>query len=146
MSRLATILLVEDSDHDIEIIKINFKKHKIKNPLIVIKDGESAINYINGEGQYSDRELPDLILLDINLPRYNGKEVLARVKANDLSKKIPVVMLTTSAMEKDIQESYDLGAAGYIRKPVDFEGIQKVVSTINDYWLGIVVLPITEKN
>ena len=141
MQKLANILLVEDSAQDIEIIKINFKKQKIHNPLNVVQDGEAALAYLSGKKPYENRILPDLVLLDINLPRYNGKEVLAQIKADTALRKIPVVMLTTSTTDLDIQESYDLGAAGYIRKPVDLEGIQNVVSTIKNYWFGVVVLP-----
>lgn len=145
MNKLAHILLVEDNEEDVEIIKINFKKEKISNPMTVVSDGETALNFLFGDGEFTERILPDLVLLDINIPRIDGKEVLSKIKADQKLKKIPVVMLTTSKNQEDVDDCYSWGAAGYIRKPVDFEGIKKVVKLIDEYWFGIVTLPTKPK-
>ena len=141
MNRAINILLVEDNEGDIILTLEAFKEARIHNNVDVVKDGEKAIQYLRKEGQYIHSYTPDLILLDINLPRLDGKEVLAYIKNDDVLKSIPVVMLTTSDSEKDIMDSYLRHANCYITKPVGFEHFMQVVLTIKDFWISIVRLP-----
>lgn len=133
------ILLVEDNEGDIILTIEALKESKIRNKVSIVKDGEQAINRLCQTGA----ELPDLILMDINLPRINGKEVLAKIKNHDRLKVIPVVMLTTSSAEKDIMESYSNHANCYITKPVDINKFLTVIHSIEDFWLTIVKIPKT---
>ena len=115
---------------------------RIHNVVTVLKDGQEAIDYLTKSGDYTDAILPDLILLDINLPKVDGKEVLSFIKNDPKLKRIPVVMLTTSSSEKDVIESYDSHANCYITKPVDVNKFFEVVKTIEDFWISIVRLPL----
>lgn len=135
------ILLVEDNPGDVRLTMEAFKDGKVGNPMDVVKDGVEALAYLGQEGAYRDKPLPDLILLDLNLPRMDGREVLAAIKADDRLKRIPVVVLTTSAAEQDVQKSYSLQASCFITKPVDFNKFAEVVRNIDAFWLSIVTLP-----
>lgn len=135
------ILLVEDNPGDIRLTQMALSTAKVLNTMIVIEDGESAIEYLERRGRYATARRPDLILLDLNLPRLSGREVLARIKADDELKTIPVVILTTSENETDILDSYRHYANCYVTKPLDFAQFGKVVRTIEDFWFSIVRLP-----
>ncbi|MPM97728.1 Response regulator rcp1 [bioreactor metagenome] len=135
------ILLVEDSKGDVGLIEEVFEDAKIRNNLRVVEDGEEAILYLRGEGQFSGVLRPDIILLDLNLPKKDGREVLEEIKNDDDLKNIPVVVLTTSKAEADILKSYNLHANAYVTKPVDFDQFIKVIKSIEDFWLEVVRLP-----
>ncbi len=140
----AQILLVEDNRMDVELTLDAFKEAHFGNSIHVCADGEEALNYLLGNGQYSDRDqfpLPDLILLDLNLPKVNGHEVLKEIKAKPFLKRIPVVVLTSSKDEGDRARSYDSGVNSYLVKPVSFEGFLQVVKEVADYWLVLNVAP-----
>lgn len=135
------ILLVEDNPADVRLMKEALKDSKVRNLLHVVEDGVEAMSYLRQEGKYSNVAAPDIILLDLNLPKKSGIEVLSEIKENDELKKIPVVVLTTSSAEEDIVKSYNLHANCFITKPVDLEQFIKVVRTTEDFWLTIVKLP-----
>jgi CheY-like chemotaxis protein len=141
MKKEISILLVEDNEGDIILTLEALKEAKIHNEINVVRDGDAALQYLGKEGQYKDVETPDLILLDINLPKVDGIEVLAKIKSNEDLMVIPVVMLTTSDSEKDIFQSYQSHANCYITKPVNFENFMDVIQTIKDFWINIVKLP-----
>ena len=141
MKKEISILLVEDNEGDIILTLEALKEAKIYNEINVVRDGDAALQYLNKEGEYQDAETPDLILLDINLPKMDGIEVLAKIKSNEGLMVIPVVMLTTSDSEKDIFQSYQSHANCYITKPVNFENFMDVIQTIKDFWINIVKLP-----
>ena len=141
MDKEVTILLVEDNEGDIVLTVEALRMAKMTNKVIVVRDGEDALNYLYREGTYANAELPDLILLDINLPRVDGKEVLGRIKNDEKLKFIPVVILTTSDSDKDIMDSYTNHANCYITKPVDFDKFMEVVHMIKDFWITLVKLP-----
>jgi CheY-like chemotaxis protein len=140
------ILLVEDNPGDVRLTMEAFKDGKICNHLDVVMDGEEALAFLRREGKYANESLPNLILLDLNLPKKDGREVLMDIKNDKELKRIPVVVLTTSVAEKDILKSYDLHANCYITKPVDFDQFITVVKSIEDFWLTIVKLPRSEEN
>jgi len=135
------ILLVEDNEGDIGLIEEVFEEAKIRNTLHIAEDGEEAILFLRGEGKFSGSPRPDIILLDLNLPKKDGREVLREIKEDNHLKNIPVVVLTTSRAEKDILRSYDLHANAYVTKPLDFDQLIKVVKSIENFWLEIVKLP-----
>jgi CheY-like chemotaxis protein len=135
------ILLVEDSPGDVELTLEAFKEAKVRNTVGVARDGVQALEYLRKEGRFADEPTPDLILLDLNLPKKDGREVLAEVKADEALKRIPVVILTTSSAEADILRTYELRANCYITKPVDLDQFITVVKSIDDFWLAIVKLP-----
>ena len=135
------ILLVEDSPGDVRLTEEAMIDSRVKNKLNVVMDGEEAMRYLKREGEYSDANIPDLILLDLNLPRKDGREVLKEIKQDPELKRIPVVILTTSRSEQDILKTYESHANCYISKPVDLEEFLRVVRSINDFWLSIVKLP-----
>ncbi|MGH2582302.1 MAG: response regulator [Anaerolineales bacterium] len=137
------ILLVEDNPGDVRLTQEAFKDGMLHNNLHVVVDGEAAMEYLQRRGQYQDAERPDLILLDLNLPKMNGREVLAAIKNDPDFKRIPVVVLTTSQDEKDVLESYKNFASSYIVKPVNMEKFIKVVASFKQYWLTVVKLPTT---
>jgi len=137
------ILLVEDSLGDIRLTQEAFLEAKVRNKLNVCKDGVEAMAFLHKEREYADSPTPDLILLDLNMPRKNGMEVLQEIKADDELKTIPIVILTTSSADADIAKSYGLSANCYISKPVDFEQFVKVIQSIEDFWLTVVKLPKT---
>ena len=135
------ILLVEDSPGDIRLTQEAFKEGKLVNRLHVVQDGEAAMAFLRREGAYAQVIRPDLILLDLNLPKKDGREVLAEIKADGSLRRIPVVVLTTSQAEQDILEAYELHANCYITKPVNFDQFLRVVRSVEDFWLTIVKLP-----
>ncbi len=135
------ILLVEDNPGDVGLTKEAFSESKLKNTLIIVTDGVEATEYLHKEGKYSNATTPDLILLDLNLPKKDGREVLEDIKNDPDLKTIPVVVLTTSDADEDVVKSYENHANCYIRKPVDFEKFIEVVQTIESFWFSIVRLP-----
>jgi CheY-like chemotaxis protein len=135
------ILLVEDNKGDIGLIEEVFEEAKIRNSIHVAEDGEEAVLYLRGGGKFSGSPRPDIILLDLNLPKKDGREVLREIKEDNNLKNIPVVVLTTSRAEKDILKSYDLHANAYVTKPLDFDQLIKVVKSIENFWLEVVNLP-----
>jgi two-component system, chemotaxis family, response regulator Rcp1 len=135
------ILLVEDNPGDIRLTREVFKEGKVRNNLHVCCDGEEAMDYLQLRGKYTNASRPDLVLLDLNLPRKDGRQVLEEVKQDPILRTIPIVILTTSAAEQDILKSYNLHANCYITKPVDLNQFVRVVNYIQDYWLEIVKLP-----
>ena len=135
------VLLVEDSPGDVRLTKEAFKDAKVHINLHVASDGAEAMTFLGREGKYATAPRPDLILLDLNLPKKDGREVLEEIKENRSLKSIPVVVLTTSASEEDILRSYLLHANCYITKPVDLDGFLEVVKSIDSFWLSIVKLP-----
>ena len=139
--KLADILLVEDNAGDVRLAEEALKESKLLNKLYQVEDGIEAMAFLRQEGEYSDAPRPDLVLLDLNLPRKNGREVLAEIKADETLKRIPVVVLTVSRAEEDVLKSYNLHANCYISKPFDMEQFIKVVKSIEDFWFSIVKLP-----
>ena len=135
------ILLVEDNPGDVRLTREALKDGKIRNNLSVVMDGEEVMFYLHKEGKYKDAPRPDLILLDLNLSKKNGREVLAEIKTDPNLRRIPVVILTVSKADKDIIKSYDLHANCYIIKPVNLDRFIKVVKSVEDFWLTIVKLP-----
>jgi CheY-like chemotaxis protein len=135
------ILLVEDSPGDVRLTREALKDAKMHINLHVASDGIEAMAFLNREEEYSDVPRPDLILLDLNLPRKDGRQVLEEIKVNPALMTIPIVILTTSASEEDVLRSYRLHANCYISKPVDLDGFLKVIKSIDNFWLSIVKLP-----
>jgi chemotaxis family two-component system response regulator Rcp1 len=135
------ILLVEDNAADVRLTEEALKEGKVRNNLHVARDGMEALEFLRRQGPHKSATRPDLILLDLNLPRRDGREVLAEIKDDDELKTIPVVVLTTSSAEADILKSYKLHANCYITKPVDLEQFVQVVKSIDDFWLTVVRLP-----
>ena len=135
------VLLVEDNPGDVRLTQEAFKEAKISINLDVTMDGAEAIKFLRKEGEYTDVVTPDLILLDLNLPKKDGREVLKEIKTDDLLKRIPVVVLTTSNAEQDIMKSYNLHVNCYINKPVDFEKFFDIIQKIEEFWLTTAILP-----
>ncbi|MBF0276323.1 MAG: response regulator [SAR324 cluster bacterium] len=135
------ILLVEDNPGDIRLTEEALKESKIVNTLHVVMDGVQALNYLFRKGIYADARLPNLILLDLNLPKKNGREVLKEIKKDSLLRLIPVVILTTSKADEDVLKSYSLHANCYITKPVDLERFIEIVRSIENFWFRVVELP-----
>lgn len=135
------VLLVEDDPGDVHMTQEAFEDFKVANRLTVVSDGVEAMALLRREGAYADAPVPDLVLLDLNLPRMDGREVLAEVKGDPVLRSIPVVVLTTSAAEEDVLRSYDLHANAYVTKPVDFASFIDVVKRIDDFFVSVVKLP-----
>lgn len=135
------ILMVEDNDGDIFLTREAFKNAKVANTVSVVHDGVEALDYLRCRGKYSQACRPDLILLDLNLPRKDGRQVLDEIKSDPELGRIPVVVLTSSNAEQDLTNAYDLQANCYIVKPVDFEGLMHIVKSIEEFWLTVVQLP-----
>lgn len=140
-TRPIEILLVEDSAADVRLTIEALKEAKVRNKLTVVDDGVKALAYLNKKGEYANAIRPDLILLDLNLPRKGGREVLEEIKQDEALKRIPVVVLTVSQAEEDVLHTYNLHANCYITKPVDFTKFMDVVKAIESFWLTIVKLP-----
>jgi len=135
------ILLVEDQPADVRLTQEVLKQGKVANELYVAEDGEKAMRFLRNEGEYADRPRPDLVILDLNLPRMDGKEVLQAIKSDPDFLMIPVIVLTTSAAEHDILEAYAQHVNAYLTKPIDLDEFVEVVSSIEQFWLAIVRLP-----
>jgi chemotaxis family two-component system response regulator Rcp1 len=138
------ILLVEDNPADIRLTQEVFKEGRIQNTLNVVMDGEEALKYLRKKDKYKDAATPDLVLLDLNLPKKDGREVLAEIKSDEYLKLLPVIILTTSAAEQDIMNTYANHANCYIMKPVDLSQFINVVRSIEEFWLTVVKLPTKE--
>lgn len=136
-----TILMAEDNATDIMLTKEALAHAKVINTLHVVEDGQEALDFLHRRGQYAKMPRPDLILLDLNMPRKNGQEVLAEIKEDDELKHIPVVVLTTSKAEEDVLKAYGLFANCYVIKPVDFDVFAEVVRSIQQFWFSVVTLP-----
>ena len=135
------VLLVEDDPGDVLMTREAFEDNKVANQLHVVSDGAEAMDFLQKKGEYTQAPTPDLVLLDLNLPRMDGREVLAAVKADDELRQIPIVVLTTSEAEEDVLRSYALHANAYVTKPVDFERFIEVVRKIDDFFVSVVRLP-----
>ena len=135
------VLLVEDDPGDVLMTREAFEDYKVRNTLSVVTNGVEAMTFLKKEGDYADVPTPDLILLDLNLPKMDGREVLAAIKADPKLRAIPVVVLTTSEAEEDVIRSYSLHANAYVTKPVDFERFVSVVQQIDDFFVSVVRLP-----
>lgn len=138
---LMHILLVEDSIPDVELTLEALSEAKVANKVSVVRDGEAALAYLRREQEYEHVARPDLVILDLNLPRVSGHDVLTEMRADPGLRRIPVAVLTTSAAEADVVKTYDLGANCYLSKPVDVEQFIRVVQAVDDFWLGMVRLP-----
>jgi CheY-like chemotaxis protein len=139
--RPAEILLVEDNEDDVMLTRMAFKRAKLLVNLHHTKDGEEGMAFLRKQGAYANVPTPDLILLDLNMPRKDGREVLAEITADERLRFLPVVILTTSAEEREILKMYKLRASSYIVKPVDFEQFLRVIRSLHEYWFTVVVLP-----
>ena len=135
------ILLVEDNPGDARLTVEGFKDAKVKNKITVVEDGKEAMAYLRHEGPYAKVVLPDLILLDLNMPKKDGREVLAEIKADEMLRRIPVLVFTVSSAEKDILAAYNLQASAFITKPIDLDEFITVVRSLEEFWLSIVKLP-----
>ncbi len=138
------LLLVEDDEADILLSQRAFERANIWNKVDVVRDGREALDYLHNEGAYADQSKyprPDLILLDLNMPRKDGREALREIKADPLLRAIPVVVLTTSSADEDILRSYDLGVNSYVEKPVTFPKLVELITELGNYWFKIVKLP-----
>ena len=145
-NRPIEILLVEDNPGDVRLTIEAFRNGKVRNNIHVVVDGVEALAFLRGEARCAGAPRPDLILLDLNLPKKDGREVLAEIKADPDLRRIPVIVLTTSKAEEDIVKAYDLNGNCYIAKPIDLDQFFAVVKSIEDFWLSIVRLPSTEGN
>ncbi len=139
--RSIEILLVEDNPGDVRLTQEALSESKVTNTLHVAQDGVEAMAFLNGEPPFENRKLPDIVLLDLNLPRKSGMEVLADMKADDILDQIPVVILTTSRADEDVLRSYKLHANCYVNKPVDFNEFMNVIKALDGFWLSVVTLP-----
>lgn len=140
-ARPVRILLVEDSPADAKLTQIALQRARVANQLFVARDGVEALEFLRGAGEFGSAPFPDLVLLDLNLPKKNGQEVLAEIKADPGLRRVPVVVLTTSADDADVVRSYDLAASAYVRKPVDFDRFIEVIRSIEGFWLQVVQFP-----
>ena len=141
--RPAEVLLVEDNDNDVELTCQGFKRAKLLVNLHCVRDGEQCLAFLRKQGEYTGVPTPDLILLDLNMPKVNGREVLAEMMRDEKLKSLPVVVLSTSEEGEEILKMYQMRCSSYIVKPVDFDQFLKVVRAIADYWFTVVVLPTT---
>jgi CheY-like chemotaxis protein len=139
--KLIRVLLVEDSPEDVLLTRESLKEAKVANELLVVDDGESALDFVNQRGDYEDAPRPDVIILDLNLPKKDGREVLQELKEDPELKHIPIVVLTTSTSDEDVLSSYKHHANAFVRKPVTLDRFLEITTVIDDFWLGIVTLP-----
>lgn len=142
--RPAQILLVEDNRGDVLLTKRAFKESKLSNELMVAMSGEQALEMIRKQGEYSDFETPDIVLLDLNLPQISGQDVLKAIKDDDKLRNIPVIVLSSSRADQDVVKSYNLHANGYIIKPINIDKFKDVISSLEEFWFKLVVLPDAE--
>ncbi|MFC7074075.1 response regulator [Halovenus rubra] len=140
-AQMVEILLVEDDQDDVFLTKKAFEQQKVTNNLHIVRDGVDAMEFLRREGEYTDAPRPDIVLLDLNLQKMDGDEVLEKMRADDDLKTIPVVVLTSSEAEEDVVRSYELNANAYLTKPVDFDGFLNVVDSIEHFWVSFVKLP-----
>ncbi len=140
-TRPIRILLVEDSPGDVRLTREAMREIDVAHDLHVVSDGEAALRFLRREGEHAGVPRPDLVLLDLNLPLLGGHEVLRRVKADDDLRRIPVVVLSTSASEEDVLQAYDGGVNSYVRKPVELDGFLRVLRSVEEWWLRSVTLP-----
>jgi chemotaxis family two-component system response regulator Rcp1 len=141
MNKAISVLLIEDSLADARLILEVFKEEKIAVDVQVIRDGEEAMDYLHGKGDYKNASVPDLILLDLNLPKKDGREVLFEIKESSKLRSIPVVILTTSISDEDVLRSYKLQASCYVTKPIDLEKFIKIIKSIDEFWFSAVRFP-----
>lgn len=144
MAQLSQILLVDDNDDDCEATLRSLKKNHVVNPVHRCSNGQDALDYLYGQGKYASQGAcirPDLILLDLNMPGIDGRQVLSQLKKDENLRSIPVVVLTTSADVKDVDQCYNIGASTYIQKPVSFDGLTEAIRAMKDYWFGVAILP-----
>ncbi len=139
--RVAEILLVEDNADDVFLTRKGFERAKLRLNLHHVENGVECMAFLRKEGQFAGAPTPDLVLLDLNLPRMDGREVLAQIVADEVLQRLPVVILMTSSAESDVLELYRLRCSSYITKPVDFTKFQQVIQQLSDYWFTVVVLP-----
>ncbi len=137
----APILIADDDGDDKMMVEKALRENRVANPLVTVADGEELLQYLRRQGRYQDAVRPCFVLLDLNMPKIDGREALKVIKSDSDLKKIPIVILTTSKAEEDILKGYNLGANSYITKPVTFEGLVKVMNSLKCYWLEIVELP-----
>jgi CheY-like chemotaxis protein len=135
------ILLVEDSPEDFETTERAFRKSGLKNPILRCADGDEALDFLFRRGSHAGAPRPGVILLDLNLPGTDGREVLTEIKADPDLKQIPVIVLTTSSDDRDVSACYRAGANSYVQKPVDLDGFMQAIERLNDYWFEVVILP-----
>jgi CheY-like chemotaxis protein len=141
MPRTIHVLMVEDDPGDVLLTKETLKESKLSIDMVVVDDGEKALQYLRQQGPYGKAPRPDLVILDLNLPKVDGHEVLRQVKAEEALRTIPIVVVTTSDAEADIQRTYGLGANCYVTKPIGLEQFAKVVRAIEHFWMTVVALP-----
>jgi CheY-like chemotaxis protein len=144
MSDVFTILMADDDEDDRMLAKTAWSQSKLRNRVFFVNDGVELLDYLNRRGQFADPDrspTPGLILLDLNMPRMDGREALEHIRADPKTKRIPVVVMTTSSAEEDVLRTYDLGVNSFITKPVTFDGLVRVVQTMGDYWMQIVRIP-----
>ncbi|WP_135078718.1 response regulator [Terasakiella sp. SH-1] len=145
---MTDVLLVEDNPDDAELAMHAFKRNETDEALVIVEDGQEALDYLFAKGAYQDltpEDLPKLVLMDLNLPKVGGLDVLRQMRASETTSHIPVVLLTTSDEEQDIRTGYQLGANSFVRKPVDFSQFVKVMSKVQEYWLDINTHPVAMK-
>ena len=140
-NRKAEILLIEDSLPDVRLTERALKNGNLIKQVSVVRDGEQALAFLRRQGEYADAPRPDIILLDLGLPKKNGTEVLAEIKMDPALKRIPVIVLTTSDAEKDVLDTYERHANAYTKKPVDMDEFVRTIKMIEDFWLSLVILP-----
>ena len=140
-ARPIDILLVEDNPGDVRLTREGLKESRVPSTLHVVEDGVRALAFLRREGEYARKPRPDIILLDLNLPKKDGREVLEEIKSDTSLRRIPVVVLTTSTSQEDVQKTYDLHANSYVTKPADLEQFIQVVKSLDDFWFSIVELP-----
>ncbi len=141
LSRPAEILLVEDNENDVMLMEHGFRKSRLVVNLHRARDGEECMDFLRKRGPFANAPMPDLVLLDLNMPRMDGREVLAELVKDETLRHLPVVILTTSSEEREILDMYKLRCSSYIVKPVDFEQFLRVIQLVSDYWFTVVVLP-----
>ncbi|MFA7350242.1 MAG: response regulator [Methylotenera sp.] len=146
VSRQVEFLLAEDNPGDVRLTQEALRESKIRNNLNVVTDGMEALAFLRKQGKYADSPTPDVVLLDLNLPKKDGREVLAEIKSDPVLKRIPVVIITSSEAEKDILRTYDLHANCYVSKPVDLDQFIRVIQAVENFWLTIVKLPSDIRN